>query len=234
MQIIMSQPTFTRCVLLALALSLPGIASAQWYARGYRNPYAYGGYGGGYGGYGYGATTARGSELQGMASVIGASGQAALARSEAGINYEEARSKFIDNQLKWAKTYYERKDVYQSHADKEAEKNREVRDRYLATKPSGLPPRLGPSQLDPSTGQITWPSALEGPEYREGKNALQDLFMTRVFTSGSDDTANKIYQTARDMQYLLKTHIDDMPPYEYLAARKFLESMAFEGRYPRG
>ncbi|HTI50672.1 MAG TPA: hypothetical protein VL475_06970, partial [Planctomycetaceae bacterium] len=57
--------------------------------------YGYGGMGYGMGGYGGG--TAAGNYLQGMSQVVRAQGQYNEQTSRAMINYEDARTKYIDN-----------------------------------------------------------------------------------------------------------------------------------------
>lgn len=205
-------------------------AGRRWYVApgaGYRSGYGYG-YGGGY------ASTAAQGYAQGMASMIQASGEATEAISRASINNEEARSAYIDNQKKWTETYYEKKRISEANRDAVAARDREARDKYLKDRPSGMPPRLNASQLDPATGHISWPSALRDESFADQRKKIEELILLRNFTSSTSDVAGQLHSASRDMQADLKARINDLSPNEYIAARKFLDSLAYEGQYPAG
>lgn len=211
--------------------AVEGVSSGgrRWYvAPGAGRGYGYGGYGGGY------ASTAQQGYMQGMASVIAASGEATEAVSRASINNEEARSAYIDNQKKWTETYFEKKRINEQFRDVQVEHDRQARDKWLAERPSGIPPRLSPSQLDPSTGHIVWPDALRGEEYAQQRKHIEELVLLRNITSSTTDVAHDLHSAAREMQADLKAHINTLSPNEYIPARKFLDSLAYEGQYPSG
>src|SRR5262245_36253569 len=71
------------------------------------------GYGMGYGGYGYGGGTAAGNYMYGMSNVIRAEGQYNLLTSMAGVNNEEARSRYLDNRKKWQENYLQGQEQHQ-------------------------------------------------------------------------------------------------------------------------
>jgi len=222
-------------LLIAGALVLAvGVAESQAQARTWYRPVPRYGMGyGGWGGYGYGTTPA-GDAARGYADVIRSQGEYNLNTSAAAINYQEARSKYIDNKLKWQQTYFEIKRLGKENRDAYWAEQREARDKYLASNPQSGPPRMSPSQLDPSTGKLYWPTALQGPEFAASRDKLDELMVLRAHTSSTTSNAMEIRDVARNMQALLKTQIRDMLPNQYLEARKFLESLAFEGQYALG
>lgn len=200
-----------------------GVAASRWYrpAGGYYGP----------AGYGYSSTPVEGAR-RGQADVIRARGEAAESVSRASINIQEAKSKYIDNAAKWTETYWQRKRLGQAEIASDFARKRERTNRYLANKKSGAPPRLSPSQLDPTTGKLYWPEALLADEFTRNRKKLEELFLLRTHTSSTTDLAREVHTTARSMQSRLKSNIRKMQPHEYIAARKFLESLAYEGRFP--
>ncbi len=223
--------------LLLSAFSFLAVASpadAQFRRRNwYRNPGIVG-FNSGYGSYGgYSSTPVEGAR-RGMADVIRARGEAAEAGTRAMNNYEEARSKYIDNKMKFTETYWARKRLGEAELKKDHDRKRAGRDAYRATKGSGFPPRLSPAELDPSTGKIYWPQALMGDRYAELRKELDELFQLGFHTGSLRQYDSQINQISRSMRTELQKHIRNMPTNEYIASRKFLDSLAYEGRYPIG
>ena len=218
--------TLSRLLLLSSAVLVSASATAEaqvWYrpgvrwggpAVGFTNPYY------GYGNYG-----------TGLGDVIRSQGEYNLNTSEAMINYEDARSKYIDNSVKWTQAYHERQRMGKAAQEEKYAAERAARNRYLASKQSGAPPRLTPSQLDPTSGKIYWPSELTGPEYSVERKQLEELFLLRAHTGATSENSKQIYEAARVMQDKLKAQIRDLLPNDYLEARKFLESMSWEAQY---
>jgi hypothetical protein len=201
------------------------VPGGRWYV-GSRAAY------GGYGGYGYASTPGQGY-MQGMSQIISAEGGATLNRSEAAINMQTARSSYIDNNEKWLNQIHQQRRYEQQNQAEKVAQAREKNEKYLANQKSGQPARLTPSQLDPATGNITWPEALRGPSYAGDRKKIEELIQLRTFTSTTDDIGSQINTAARQMQADLKDGIRDLPANQYIDARKFLDSLAFEGRSPR-
>jgi hypothetical protein len=221
--------------LSVLAVASPADAQVRRVNRGnwYRNP-GINGFNNGYGSYGgYSSTPVEGAR-RGMADMIRASGEAAEAGTRAMNNYEEARTKYIDNKMKFTETYWARKRLGEAELKKDHDRKRKGREAYLATKGSGFPPRLSPAELDPSTGTIYWPQALMGDRYAELRKELDEVFQLGFHTGSLRQYDSQISQISRSMRSELKKHIRDMATNEYIASRKFLDSLAYEGRYPIG
>lgn len=203
-------------------------ADAQVRRPWYRPGAAYVGVGLG----GYSPVSAVGDARRGMADVIRSGGQAAVDYTGAMINYEEAKSRYIDNELKWTETYIERQKIGRAYRrELYDEKYASIR-HHLANKESGAPPRLGPGQLDPSSGNLEWPDALMADEYLTMRRELEELFALRASTSGSHRYSRDIKEKADEFKATLQADIQDIPAYQYIAAKNFLESLAYEGRFP--
>jgi hypothetical protein len=227
-------------LLLACAFGCAFEASADaatWYRRGAYGAAAipvYGGYGGGgygWGGFG-GVGTVASSNMQGMSSMIQSAGQYNYMTSAALQNYEQARSQYIDNQVAWQQAYHQMHRSAEAYFEENRQKRAASRDRWLASRGSGAPPRLNTAQIDLHSGQIHWPDALKTPEYASYRNDLEQLFFIRAQTTGSEGIKKQIRDTVKNMSQELKSHIRDLPPNDYLEARKFLESLGFEINYP--
>jgi hypothetical protein len=169
---------------------------------------------------------------RGFAEVLRAQGEAVRARSEAALNWEEARSRYIDNARKWTELYQERRRLGIAQRAAEYAQQREVRDRYLAQKESGAPERLAAHQLDPTTGDINWPLALLSDEFAADRLKLERLFQLRAQTRVTLQVAERVAETADVMLARLNANIRDTAPNDYTAARDFLESLAYEARFP--
>lgn len=205
------------------------------------NPRA--GVGFGYPGVGIGfsgnfASTAAEGRARGYADVIRSTGSYNRDTAEAMKNYEDARSKYLDNKRKWQELYWDRKERGEQERDKRYAKERERREKYLASRDrtagTNDTPRLTPSQLDPSTGKITWPEALSGDDYAAEREQIEELFVLRAHTQtslGSFDMAGDVKQACDSMLAKLKGNIKSLTPNSYIAGRKFIDSVAAEAAH---
>lgn len=225
---------------LGAMLLAPVAASAQPAAapgfvspvnRWYRGP-GYGGGYGGYGGYGYSSNPIEGAR-RGLAEVIRAKGEANVANADALLTYEETRSRYLDNKLKWVDTYWEMKRITEAEQQKDIDKKRARRDAWRYNRPRTLS-RLNPNQLDPSTGKIYWPTGLQDPSFYNQTKKLDELFLIRAQTQSVPGLQQDINVTTQAMKEELKTHIHDMTPHEYLEARKFIDGLNYEVHLPSG
>lgn len=192
-----------------------GVGVSPWVygGGGYRHRYGYG-----YGGYGYGNSA--GGELMGLSTVIRAS-------SDSMLKYEETRSKYIDNRVKWQKAYYDMTSSYQKHVEEKNAKESAIRDKYLANRPSGAPARLSASQFDDVTGQVAWPSALQADSFGAARHRVEQLLEQRA-RAGGPETSRELRHEISGMLVSLKDQISDFPPADYISARKFLDSLTYE------
>ena len=203
--------------------------TGRWYRppAGYGRPAVYGGYPT------YSSTPMEGAGY-GVSEVIRARGEAAESASRAINNVEDARSKYMDNVTKWTRTYWERKRTGEAELAKDRDKRLAARDTYLSSRKPASLPRLGPSQLDPATGRLDWPDALMDDQYMKSRTKLEELFLLRAHTSTTTDLTREIHAAADDMRFQLKRNIRKLRPNEYIAARKFLDGLAYEGGLAAG
>ena len=189
----------------------------------------------GWGGWGWGwraAGTAPGDILRGKASVIRAQGQYNLDTSAAMINAKEAKKRGIYNHRYGVETYFELRQY-----------NRDMRakERLPAPTPAqierlaklGLPERTTPSEVQPTSGDINWPVALEMSNFADERARMETLFSQRDQLEDGVETGTHalVKQCADQMHAELKTYVDDLDPETYLDARKFIEKLIYESRF---
>jgi len=202
----------------------------------YSSGYNYGGYGGlgyGYGfpGFGFGGTAA-GNYLWGRSQVIQAQGQYNLDTSQAAYNLEAARAKELENESTYARTYFEKqkmnRDFREAHREPKANPEQLIR---LAK--AGAPGRPDRTQLDQPSGIILWPEALSTNRFEGYRKEMEKLYGERTATNYGTTSSmyGEVQRVASDMKLELKELIRSMDANEYLAARKFIDRLAYEARF---
>jgi len=200
--------------------------SAQVYVRPVR-PYGYGGYRG-YGGYGYApyGGTPFGSMAAGMGAMIRSQGAYNQMTAQAATELEQAKSLALDNRLKAAQTQYQLQRLnQQNRADQERQR--------LAARVDYTPPaprRLSASQLDPVTGQITWPAVFQSPAFLPERDQMAAQFAARANNPASVSPA-QVGSLTLALQNKLDAMHDQLPTGDFFEARHFLEALYNEVRY---
>jgi hypothetical protein len=83
--------------------------------------------------------------------------------------------------------------------------------------------KLSTSELNPITGAISWPAALQNEGFKANRVLLGDLFTQFVsYRENRAEVANQIAQEIDAWSRALRNEIGTMPREEYLAAQKFL------------
>jgi hypothetical protein len=206
---------FSAGFVVAIGVLSGSAAQAQFGA-----PWGYG-YGGGYGG-----GTAEGNALQGMSTVIRSAGEYNMYTSMAGVNNEEARSKYLDNQKKWNQSYQQMREWRTARDAQKREADRQSRETLYAASKSTPPPRpMAPEAHDSVTGQITWPETLLSSEFEKPRSQIEQLFELRAKTSQASGTSGKIHAATEEMTKILRSRVEKIPANEYVAARKFIDEL---------
>jgi hypothetical protein len=220
---------FRTCVVAALAVALSAASlAAQWYRGGRRQVAVYGA---GWGWKANFASTPQEGYARGMADMIRAQGQAAESAARAAIDYETARSAYIQNQKLWHETALQREQYGLQRREQYYAAQRAARDRRAAMAENAPPPtRLSSSQYDRASGLVKWPEALQTEAFAKDRAALEELLVVKAHTGHTGNINQKIYDAAKAMQARLKSQIRDLHPNVYLDARKFLDYLAAEAR----
>jgi len=193
------------------------------------NPYIYGYTGGGYG---YSSTLEEGIQ-RGAADVIRSKGAYNLLTSEASKNWQDATKKYIENRQLWTQTYFEMRRMNKQYREAERGPRPTSEDLYRYAK-ERAPQRLSPTELDPLTASISWPTVLRSEDFEADRQKMEGLFARRMTEEGAADPSiyTEIAQTGREMEDKLKEKIRDYPTNIYLSGKKFLEGLMYESTLP--
>ena len=168
----------------------------------------------------------KGDWITSMANV-GATNAATL------VTLQQVRGLAMDNNLKTAKTFYDMRALYAGYRGLNTAK-RPSRDDVIRYAKVTLPRRPASFELEPARGAVYWPDVLLEEEFSDCRIRLDGLFAQRkVGASASGSNVSRQVLTATtQMREQLRSKIRQMTPVEYMAARKFLESLAHEARFP--
>lgn len=213
----------------------PGFQGFQHgqYVGGYPSTYGYGpGWYGGWGGWGgYHSSTIAEGYLRGMGDLVQSWGQYNLMTSQGMVFGEQARQLALQNDSLAVETYFHNRRV-----------NTEARRAEAGPKLTAVqierinqnrtPARLTAAQLG-HDGAIGWPAVLEQPKYDELRSKLSELFANRVSgeTSASVSFYRQVQTVTQSLKSLLRDEMSNLSSGDYLAARRFLDSLAHEARY---
>ncbi|NLE39511.1 MAG: hypothetical protein GX621_15930 [Pirellulaceae bacterium] len=205
------------------ALSVASMADAQYY--GYPS---------------YHASTAGEGYARGMADVVRSRGAANLMDSQAVMNMTQADRQLIDNDLARTQAYFEIRRIKDEAAAAKNQQNRELakkrdanRSTWMRQSQANRPRRLSVNELNPVTGELTWPHLLQGPDFANDREGLDRAFASRAAAGGlSYEDQQKVAQIADDLSALLKSRIRDLPARDYLNSHEFLTNLVYESRSP--
>jgi hypothetical protein len=195
-------------------------------------------YGGGGGGYPWGmswSSTAAEGFANGLANIASAVGQYNLNTSAAAVNLSLARQSEINNDKLWTKTYFEMRDINRQQREAALRRERGNPEDWARYAQVGRPKPLVNQSLDAVTGEIRWPVLLGLPDFAQQRAVLEKAFANRAYhgVMGAEDYL-AVRQVTGEMLVGLRDRVADLPPQQYLVARRFLESLAFEASQPAG
>jgi len=217
---------FAATLIAVFALAASSVQAQQYIAGG-----SNGANGNGYYGGGYHSSTLEEGFFRGLGAAAQGFGEANLMNSQAAINLQQARSAALDNHLKSIETYFAaRRANAEARAAERGPRLTSQELTELAKKQA--PARLSAYQYEPALGKVYWPTALTTADFAMERAAIDLLIAERNPTNSGLGTDNQrqLNINVTRMKEALKDHVATMDPAEYLAARKFLTSLDFEGR----
>lgn len=179
------------------------------------------------------ASTVGESWARGMSDVIRSQGDANLRNSEAAINVEEARSRYLDNRLKYTQTYFENRRMNREY--REAERGPRITEQQAEQiARERAPKRATTSDLDPITGGVAWPRPLSGDEFAPYRKNIDTLFHERAQKDGAIGmgTYREIQSATDELLAALHDNIRSFSPNDYMDAKRFVERLQNEARFP--
>ena len=158
------------------------------------------------------------------------------------VDAETARSMSYDNDVKQARSYYERKleigrmrdQVKQERLARTQRNAAARRKRQLAQRRD--PEKLSSRQLDREKGQISWPVPLRKETFKQDRDKVDALYPKHLSSGGGVNTEEygPLQETLKKLKADLLSNHKKIQAQQYAYSRKFLDSFAFELRYPNG
>jgi hypothetical protein len=191
-------------------------------------------YGNGYDSW-YHSSTAGEGYARGLGELFRSGGVYNLYSSAAAINLAEARRREIENDKAWVQAYFELRDYNTQKRDAQLKRDRGNPDDWTRLARAVAPKPLDSHDLEIVTGKLHWPILLTAREFAPQRATLEKLFADRAYRGilEAEDFVAAVHVTD-DMLASLKGQINDVPSKQYLAARRFLESLAYEAGQPAG
>ena len=178
----------------------------------------------------YAASTPASAYARGVAAMTRAAGEYNLLSSQARIARAEARRYELENQLQATDTYFKMRLLNRQYRALLRGPRPTLDDlkRYAA---AGRPERLSPSELDSVTGEISWPILLRDDRYADYRARLETLFVERAASAQISTSAYlNIHRTTRALLKELEKRVARVPQMDYIAAKRFIQSLAYEAR----
>ena len=135
----------------------------------------------------------------------------------------------------WTNTYFEKRRINQAYQAAQRGPRRTPED-WVRLASDAAPARLPTNSLDPVTGDIAWPSALQADFFAADRARLDQLFSQRAAAEGAVGMATygQIRATVNQALDNLRAQIRNIDTRRYLEARNFLNGLAREADFPTG
>ena len=180
------------------------------------------------------ASTPFEGHARGLSAIIRSQAAYNLTTAEALQKLAEAAREQVRTREEWTHTYFQLREANRAYRDKE-ELPRPTPEEIVRYAQMGKPDRLSFQDIDPVTGTIQWPDVLQDAAFAEGRAQLESLFSDWVqYGSLRIESRQGIRNRTDAMLSKLRDRIEDVPPADYMAARRFLESLAYEAHLAAG
>lgn len=178
------------------------------------------------------SSTAAEGYFRGAGSYVRAVGDANLSNSLANLNNQEAYRRALENTLKYAETYYAKRDLWFDYQERNSRPPLTMEERTRLAAEAGAD-RLSSEHYDTNTGKVMWPVLLQAQVLQPYRDGIDDALANRSLTENG--LGSRTYEVVRAntaaMQDILDRYRKDIPSYLYVNSTKFLESVLFEARF---
>ena len=153
--------------------------------------------------------------------------------SKAAINAQTAQAMAFDNRLRGIETFFQGRRINKAARALE-DGPRPTLEQVIKYSKMRLPRKLTDDQLDPNTGEITWPYVLTDSIYLEEEQVLQGHFHDRVEEGGSIgfEKGEKVNGSVARITDLMKKNVSKYASGKYGEASSFMESLRYEFHLP--
>ncbi len=174
------------------------------------------------------ATTPFEGHARGLSEIIRARAAYNLTVPEVLRGLSQAAREQVRTREEWTHTYFQLREANRAYRAEE-QLPRPTAEDIVRYAQMGRPERLSPGEIDPVEGTLAWPDALQDPAFAEGREQLERLFSDWIhYGTLSLEDRRQIRGATDVMLQQLRQHIEELPPPDYMAARRFLESLAYE------
>jgi len=178
------------------------------------------------------ASTPAEGYARGMGDVMRSAGMYNLATSEAAINMTEAQRREIENRQQWTDAYFAMRQANRNYRATERAP-RPGMEQLVRYAQADQPQRLSPSELDNVSGQIRWPRLLRADEFADSRGELEELFRQWANVGAtSTEQLRAVRQQTDAMLAELQAQVRTAPPSDYLVAKRFIQSLAYQAQMP--
>jgi hypothetical protein len=175
---------------------------------------------------------AEGQNKMANAAIINAVANHMKAGAESAKINQETRKLSAENDRLETQVFYDKKAMYYSYQD--AHKPvRSTPDQLAERARQSAPTRLSSYQLWSKEGYLRWPGLLLHGDYAEARSGIDYLFAMRTAADSGAGSQNCVDLQARigTLRDTLHNNLKRYKPVDYLAARKFLDSLAYEAQF---
>ena len=153
--------------------------------------------------------------------------------SKAAINAQTAKAMALDNHLRGIETFFEGRRINKAARALE-DGPRPTLEQVIKYSKMRLPRKLTDDQLDPNTGEITWPYVLTDSIYLEEEQVLQGHFHDRVEEGGSIgfEKGEEVNGSVARITDLMKENKSKYESGKHASALNFMESLRYEFYLP--
>lgn len=167
----------------------------------------------------------------GLARAIRATGQANYNTAAAMNIAQDTYAKYLRNRRDFVTNFFDLRELNRERRllERRGPSTPEQIDRFNRNR---LPDRLTEAHLDPDTGEIAWPEALQYGWFDQGRRKMEPLFVHWAAGRGRSGTSvhREIRKLAKEMGSRLRENAKKMDPLEVIAARKFIEGLKYEAQ----
>jgi len=171
---------------------------------------------------------------RGYADALRSYGEGAKLSAEAAVTFDQAQRQSLKTRKAAIETYY---DVRRRAGELRAAERgpRPDAESLARLARQGRPKPLSPSEFDRFTGRLAWPALLRSEAFGPQRAEIEWLLGAQVSTRR---LSAKEYLTVRDatdaMRAELKQRIHQLPPQDYIQAKRFLDRIAHHAAQPAG
>lgn len=176
--------------------------------------------------------TAASAEMKAAGDLARDSGAAALLRSRAAINLQEAIEEYLENHVNHVKAYHAKRAAWREARELER-RDPVTPEQAQKIAESRTPDRLSPDYFNPETGEILWPPVLDAEPLEPMRQAIEEQFERRASPGDAWNLENVqwVKANAEAMQKAVDTVKADIPLQTYVSISQMLESLAWEAEH---